>query len=786
MYNKVGRGEMDADGASVHPGVVVGWFAVTAALLSGPFCSAAQAQGEPVADADAPLVVARLSGEIELDGVVDEPAWDAIEPPPMTMYTPVFRGALTEETEIRVAHDDRFLYVSGRMWDSEPNLVRTNTFYRDQYSGDDIVAVVIDSYNDYETAVWFVTNPAGVRSDRAVSNDAQFTSGMPMNQDWNSYWDVETSIDHRGWYAEFRIPFSTLGFQAESGEVTMGLISYRLVARKNERQTYPAVDPKWGGLGFARPSLARRIVLRDVRQSTPLYVTPYTATGFRQEPYLPEAAEIAGGAWQVQRDPTAEAGIDVKYSPTSNLALDLTANTDFAQVEADDQQINLTRFALFFPEKRQFFQERASTFDFNTGGGFNRLFHSRQIGLHRGEIVRIYGGARAVGRIGGMDYGVLNMQTAAHGDRSSENMGVLRVRQQVFNPYSTVGGMLTTRLGTHGGNNVAYGLDGSLRLFGDEYVLVQWAHTFDQAIAQAGGLESGLVRARWERRRDEGFSYQGEAVRAGRHYLPGLGFQLRRDFSYGGGRVRYRQFRDPASPLRSRAVNLRTAHYYRNAGGAAESREIAPEVEFEFRGGARLSAGVTSSYESVREEFSISDAAVLAGEYWFHEANAGLTLGRSRSFRGQYDLSAGSFYGGTRYGLSLGPVWSASKYVEVEAGYEVNRIDFSGRDAASGRDAGSGHDDLHSEGAATTHLGRLRLRAALDPRASTSAFVQYNSATRATSLNVRFRYHFREGTDLWIVYNEGLDHSGRDAFGPRRPLSSGRAVMVKYSHSFAR
>ena len=759
----------------------VGQVAVATALLAVPLPGAAQGQDQSGAGADAPIVVSRLSGEINLDGVVDEPAWEEVEPLPMTMYTPVFRGALTEETEIRVAHDDRFLYVSGRLWDSEPDQVRTNTFYRDQYSGDDIVAVVIDSYNDYETAVWFVTNPAGVRNDRAVSNDAQFTSGMPMNQDWNSYWDVETSEDHRGWYAEFRIPFSTLGFQAEGGEVTMGLIAYRLVARKNERQTYPAVDPKWGGLGFARPSLAQRIVLRDVKQSTPLYVTPYATAGIRQTPYLPEVAEIEGGAWRLQRDPTAEAGIDVKYSPTSNLALDLTANTDFAQVEADDQQINLTRFALFFPEKRQFFQERASTFDFNTGGGFNRLFHSRQIGLDQGEIVRIYGGARAVGRIGGMDFGVLNMQTAAHGDRSSENMGVLRVRQQVFNPYSTVGGMLTTRLGSHGGNNVAYGLDATLRLFGDEYVLVQWAHTFDQAAAQAGGLESGLIRARWERRRDEGFSYEGEAVRAGRDYLPGLGFQLRRDFSYGGGRVRYRQFRDPASPLRSRAVNLRTAHYYRNQSGAAESRELTPEVEFEFRGGARLTAGVTSSYENILDEFSISTTVVPEGEYWFHEANARLTLGRSRPFRGQYALSAGSFYGGTRYGLSLGPVWSVSKHVEAEAGYEVNRIDFRSRDDASGR------DDFHRrESAATTHLGRLRLRTALNPRASATAFAQYSSATRETSLNVRFRYHFREGTDLWVVYNEGLDHAGRDALGPRRPLSSGRTIMVKYSHSFAR
>ncbi len=735
-------------------------------LIAGPV----QAQSPPAPPPPGSVIsIPRLSGEIELDGVVNEAAWDEIEPFPMTMYTPTFRGPLTEATEVRVGHDDRFLYVSGRMYDSEPNLVRTSTFYRDTYSGDDILAVLFDSYNDYETAVWFVTNPAGVRQDRTVSNDAQFTTGMPMNSDWNSYWDVATTQNDEGWFAEFRIPFSTLGFQTTDGKVTMGLISYRVIARKHERQVYPAMDPSGGGLGFARPSLAQRIELQDVRQATPLYVTPYSLGGFTQTPVLGEPPEVPQAAWRTERDPTTEVGIDVKFSPTSNLALDLTMNTDFAQVEADDQQINLTRFALFFPEKRQFFQERASTFDFNTGGFFNRLFHSRQIGLNEGELVRIYGGARAVGRLAGTDFGFLSMQTGSQGDLSSENMGVLRLRQQVFNPYSTVGGLLTTRLGSHGRDNIAYGLDGVFRLTGDEYLLVQWAHTFDEAVEQGGGLESGLARARWERRRDDGFSYYGEGSRVGADYLPGLGFQLRKDFSYGGGQLRYRQFRDADSPLTSRAVNLGTSHYFRNSDGTVESREIKPEVELQFKSGARLSVGALSTFESVRDAFPVSDVIVPAGEYWFHEANFMLMMARSDLFRGEFTGSAGGFYGGNRLSLGLGPIWNVSKYLELEGGYEVNRIDFANR----------------GEGT-TAHLGRVKLQMALNPRVSMSTFGQYNSATDRTSLNVRFRYHFREGTDLWIVYNEGLYNERDNGLGPRRPLSAGRAVMVKYSHAFVR
>ena len=714
----------------------------------------------------APITIPRLSGEIELDGVVDEPAWEAVAPFAMTMYSPAFEGPLTEATEVRIGHDDRYLYVSGRMYDSDPDGIRVGTLYRDQYSGDDILAVVIDSYNDHETAVWFVTNPVGVRQDRTVSNDAQFTNGMPMNWDWNSHWDVATTRSDEGWFAEFRIPFSTLGFQVTGGEVAMGLIVYRMVPRKNERQTYPAIDPAWGRLSFAKPSLAQRVVLRDVRQSAPVYITPYGLAGFRQTPQLVPAGAVPGPEWRIERDPAAEAGLDLRYSPTSNLALDLTFNTDFAQVEADDQQINLTRFPLFFPEKRQFFQERSSTFDFSTGGFSNRLFHSRRIGLDQGEIVRIYAGARAVGRLAGTDFGLLAMQTAPHGDLSSENVTAARLRQQLFNPNSSVGGMLTTRLGSHGRNNVAYGLDAVVRWLGDEYLIVQWAHTFDEAAEQVAGLESGLARVRLERRRDGGLSYEAESVRVGADYIPGLGFQSRRDFTYWGGQLRYRQFRDPDSPLLARAVTLGAAQYLRNEDGAAESREIRSELELDLRQGSNLVVGVLSSFESVRAPFPISDLEVPAGEYWFHEAIVNARLPRSGRFRGEFNASAGSFYGGTRIGVALSPAWVVSRFLELEGGLEVNRLDLA-------RDAG-----------VTTRLARLRVNAALNPRVSLSTFGQYNSATGQTSFNARFRYHFREGNDLWIVYNEGLFNDRDGGLGPRRPFSSGRTVLVKYTHTF--
>jgi uncharacterized protein DUF5916/cellulose/xylan binding protein with CBM9 domain len=713
-----------------------------------------------------PVQIARITSDIVLDGVVDEAAWDAITPLPMTMYAPVAGGELTERTEVRVGHDDEFLYVSGRLYDSDPDGPRTNTLYRDNYSGDDLLALVVDSYNDYETAVWFITNPAGVRNDRSISNDAQFTGGIPMNSDWNAHWDVATTQTDEGWFVEYRIPFSTLGFQVVDGQVTMGLTTYRYIARKNERHIYPAIEPIWGRIGFAKPSLSQRIQLRDVLQSKPVYVTPFWLGGLTQRPVLSSPPDVPSTRWRTDDDPLREMGLDLRFSPSSNLAVDLTVNTDFAQVEADNQQVNLTRFALFFPEKRQFFQERSSTFQFSTGGFTDRLFHSRQIGLANGQIVRIYGGVRAVGQIGRTDFGFLSMQTAASETRAAENMGVLRLNQQVLNPYSSVGAMMTTRLGSGGKDNITYGVDTFLRLVGDDYAIVKWAQSFDEVIEEGSALDAGLFLARWERRKDEGFVYSGEFRRVGKDYRPGLGFQIRRDFFYYGGRGQYRHFLDDSSPALSAAFIVGGANYLRLDDRSAESRSVMPEVNVEFRNGIVITAGATSTYESLDRDFGIAGVTVPVGNYWFHEGRARVEFPRSWMTRGNYDITAGTFYDGSRVSLKMTPTWTVSKNLELTGGYEINRISFAERDQAT-----------------TVHLGSVKVALALDAKLQFSAFAQYSNDSDLTSMNLRFRYHFREGTDLWIVWNEGLYMDRANGLDPRLPLSAGRQIMVKYSHA---
>ena len=738
-----------------------------AALAIGvPEAVAAQdgGRGKP----SVPLTRLDGSAHIQLDGFVDEPAWDDVEPVPLVVYSPTYGGEPTERTEIRVAYDDRYLYVSGRLFDSDPTGIRANSFARDGFSGDDQFSIVIDSYNDHETAVAFVVNPNGARSDRSVWGDAEFTAGTrPFNSDWNAHWDGFAQQTAEGWSAEMRIPFATLGFQNTGGEVEMGLSVYRSIARKNERHVYPDISPEYGFFGFGKPSLAQRVTFTSVDRPKPLYVTPYVLGGMTQIPTLREPSTVRSAYWDTADEPTREPGLDVKYSPSSNLSIDLTANTDFAQVEADDQQINLTRFPLFFPEKRQFFQERSATFDFATGGFTDRVFFSRRIGLDRGELVRIYGGARVVGRAGGLDFGLLNMQTAPTGGRLGENMGVLRLKQKVFNDNSSVGGILTTRVDAGGQRNIAWGVDGEVRVFGDDYLTLRWAQTFDDNIVERNPLDAGTLFAQFERRRQEGFNYSARYRRVGPDYLPRLGFQLRNEFTLFGGSSEYSWFLGADSQLRTVTVGADTEHYYRNSDLTPESRSIAPRLMLAMKSGTFVMMTARRSFESIREPFRVAGLQIDPGEYWFDEAEVSWRLSRGSQLRGELGGSAGSFYGGRRVSLQLNPAFNLSRHFELRPGYDINRFEFAGQDHL------------------TTHLARLRLDFSLDTHLSFSALAQYNSTVDQTTVNARFRYHFREGVDLWVVYNEGyyMDRTN-GGVDPRLPFSSGRALMVKYSHTF--
>ena len=334
------------------------------------------------AAAQEPLHLTRISEAIQVDGVLDEPQWLKIEPLPMVMYQPTYGGEMTERSEIRLAYDQEYMYVAASMYMDNAADIRGRSLYRDRYAADDLVVILLDTFNDDKSALLFFTNPLGTRFDSTVSDDVSDGSGS-INADWNTYWDVETTTTDEGWFAEFRIPFTTLRFQDDDGAAVMGLIAYRYMTVKNERHIYPDIAPNWS-FALLKPSLAHDIAVEGIHSRKPIYITPYALGGIDRT--------------NSHTDQTNEFGLSIKRNLTSNLTLDGTINTDFAQVEADNQRLNLDRFSLFFPEKRQFFHELAGIFEFGFDRS-NRLFHSRRIGLVSGTPVRLLGGARLVGRV---------------------------------------------------------------------------------------------------------------------------------------------------------------------------------------------------------------------------------------------------------------------------------------------------------------------------------------------------------------------------------------------------
>lgn len=727
-------------------------------------------------DRTTPLILTRLSGPITLDGPSDEPAWLAIEPLPLTMHQPIFEGAMTERTEIRVAYDDDYLYVAGRLYDSNPSGIQAVDLERDGGNmSNDWFGIALDTFNDNENALEFWTTPAGIRTDAAISNDAEGES--PFNMSWNTFWDAAVQKNSQGWFAEIRIPFSSLRFQDWDGKVIMGLTVVRMIARKNEVIIFPAIPPKWEW-SFHKPSVAQDIVLEGVYSRNSIYITPYLLGGMDQLPQLNEAET----AYDLTNQPNRNMGLDVKYGLTSNLTLDLTLNTDFAQVEADDPQINITRFSLFFPEKRLFFQERASIFNFSTGGPTGP-FYSRRIGLY--DIgnndyrpVPIYGGVRLVGRIGNWDVGLLDMQTTAADfvvdDDStvsvpSENFGVLRLRRQVFNPYSYAGAMLTSRIGQDGQYNHVLGVDGTIRLFGDNYLVFGLAQTLDSQIDSSSPLDANRIWVNWMNRANQGFSYDLGFGWRGPDYIPRMGFEVYQDYFVLVRQLSYAWL--PGEKSRTLRHTLALDYYFifRNADRILESSEVGPVWKYEGKNGSFGRFWVKERYEELTDTLSLpEDTYVPTDRYRFYEVGGEYRTPWGQLLHSGFNFKAGPFYDGWYLSMGVTPEWAVSPHLTISGNYQPTWARFPNRNQAF-----------------DVHLAGVRVKLAINSKLSARTYIQYNSDDNAIGINFRFRYNPREGTDLYLVYNEGLN-TDRHLAGLVLPLSNARSVLLKYSITFLR
>tara|TARA_R100001591_G_C4353142_1_gene183635 strand:- start:3541 stop:5799 length:2259 start_codon:yes stop_codon:yes gene_type:complete len=723
----------------------------------------------------------KIESPIILDGKIDEPAWDIIPEFTPVQYEPVFMGEMSEVTRFKVGYDESFIYVAGELFTSDPSTITTNSLTRDKYSSDDVFAIVIDGFNDNQNATWFFTNPDGVRFDVALSNDADFGGGRnAFNDSWNAFWDVETTITDEGWFAEMRIPFSSIGVQEINNTTEMGIIVYRWITKKNERHIFPAIPPNWN-LGNAKPSQAQDVILEGVKSKNPLYITPYGLGGINSISTLNSDST----QYTYDNDFTTEVGFDLKYNVTSNLTLDATVNTDFAQVEADDQQLNLSRFSLFFPEKRQFFQQRSGLFDFSFGR--DQVFYSRRIGLDGdGNPVRILGGGRLTGRVGDLDIGLMSLQTAESDNLPSENFSVLRLRKQAFNTASYLGGIFTSRLGADGSSNIVYGFDGDINTISNHYIEFRVSQSVDDNIASAERYdidETSALRLSARNVTSTGFGYQVTVNRLGDQFNPDVGFVRVGGTTQKFVRLSYGWLPDEESVFQRTNINaFYFGRFYNdqyelgNFDTGLQSRTLRTQWSGRFKQYGELNIEAEFSKDDIPagESFDLLGKIFIPSQI-YETSTFGFRYQFSEAWKvgGDINGGVGNIYDGNLVELAVSPRFFVSRKVEIGGSYRVTHLTFPERANRSTTEF-------------TSHLGQFRGQYAFDKKATFSAFIQYSNVAEQVGANFRFRYNFSEGRDFFLVINE-QSYTNRDPIEtglPRLPVMQSGSVLLKYTHTF--
>jgi hypothetical protein len=704
----------------------------------------------------ATVIAVRVPTPMRIDGVLDETIYTTAHPASgFIQMEPRAGEEATEKTEVWVSFDDNNLYVSFKAWETQPERRVANELRRD--SGNirqgDSVGFGFDTFHDRRNALQFETNALGARSEGQSTNERQF------NADWNPVWRVAAGTFDGGWTIEAIIPFKSLRYAPGTTQV-WGFQARRISKWKNEI-AYLTKVPNAFGLGradFSASLYATLVGLEVPNLARTLELKPFAITDVTTDNVSRPART---------NDLSGDIGLDAKYAVSQNLTADFTLNTDFAQVEADEQQVNLTRFTLFFPEKRDFFLENQGVFTFgnNVFGGAGAVtsdvplpFYSRRIGLVQGATgpanVPILGGGRLTGRIGKYQVGLVNMQTrddeASGADAT--NFAVARVRRDVLR-RSSIGVMATSRSRAQArpGSNQFYGVDGTFAFFDNLLFNTYWAQTSSEG---DGRLRSSY-RAQMDYTADR-YGVQFEHLTIDPDFNPEVGFLRRTDL-----RKQYAQFRFSPRPRRNKVIRKYFAvgqyTYIQDSAGRLSTRLADGAFDIEFQSSDRFTIGVLDDYELLLRPFTVAGLRIPAGGYRFTTGRVGYTLGQQRPFSGAVLFERGDFYGGTRSALTM----SRSR-VNVTSTFSMEpSLTLNWLDLPAGR--------------VTSTLVGSRLTYTMTPLMFASALVQYNSVTRIVSVNARLRWEYRLGSELFLVYNDERDQGATMG----RPELQNRALILK-------
>jgi hypothetical protein len=695
----------------------------------------------------------RISEKITVDGRLDEPAWERATPVGNFIQRRPRTGApMTERTDVRFLYDDDNLYVSVFSFDSDPAGIIVNSVQRDyQTQESDGVTVLIDSLHDRRSGFTFVANPLGAKRDVQLSNDG---SG---NLDWDGVWDVKTSRNDQGWIAEFVIPFTTLRFSSSPSQ-EWGLQITRRITRKNEEADWSPLPQRFSNW---RMSMAGTLTgLENIRQGRNLKVKPFVSSGITQ-------SRSASGGLQTlrgfERFKDYDGGLDVKYGLSPSLTLDATFRTDFAQVEADQQQVNLTRFNLFFPEKREFFLENSGTFNFGAGsgsggGGGNLVpFFSRRIGLSAsGTPIPIVGGARVSGSLDRFDVGVLTMRTESLGSTPSNTFLVGRVKRNI-STSSWIGALMTNRDSARAGDyNRVAGADAHF----------QFLHKLDFDAYLLGSDTPGRTGANLARRFQAGWTDE-ELVATAEYsdvqpdFNPEVGFVRRRDMKNYTSELAWKPQLRQSDLIRNFNIGTTVDYYEGSGSGEIETRVTDTTLGIVFESNANASFVYSNTFDRLTTPLPIPagtpHVTLARGDYTFDRYTAQFSTNQRKKISGSGTLSAGDFYGGDRTQATAAVTLKPNYHLSMNLSYDRNQVDLP-------------------NGSFTTQLVGAKFIYGFSPRAFLNAFLQYNADTRLVSSNIRFDLIHRPLSDLYIVYNDTRD----TALGQVRE----RAFVVKLTNLF--
>lgn len=717
----------------------------TALLLLG-FVFPAMAQESPSKTAVAVFVEEAPL----LDGVLDDAVWGVATPLSDFRQKDPDQGApVSEATTVRVIYTEEAIYFGFRCDDSQPEAIIATERRRDEdLTKDDSVAILLDTFHDRRNAFLFRTNSLGAQYDALLTDE-----GLDINVSWDEKWESAAVRNENGWTAEIMIPFKSLRMGQER-EMVWGLEVERLVRRKNEAAYWNSYDRNFQFEDVSRAGALEG--LENISQGLTWRIKPFVLAGFDQTP------DRMGGT---QTNDLSDIGLElVKYRPTAALTLDITANTDFAQTEVDNLVTNITRFPLFFPERREFFLEGAGIFEFGTGVGINasrdfKLFFSRRIGLSpSGEVIPIIVGAKFTGRVGPYTLGLIDMQTEEEFGVESNNYGIVRIKRDVL-ARSTVGVMFTNRQSSvTGDHNRVFGVDGNFVVAGNLNLQGFLANT--ETPDRPDDDWSAFGRVLW----DSDYLLAGaEYLMVQRNFNPEIGFVPRRDQRKARLQLGIRP--RPQSELIRQWIIRSQIEFTQNQAGKQESisyHYITSETIFET--GDRIMIDFHRKSERLFKPFAIRpDVLIPTGSYRSWDVLLIIDGALHRSFAGteivRFNYEWG-FFDGSAIEMTIQPQIKLSEAFSVDLIYLLNHVDLP-------------------FGQFTSHVINTRANYAFSNKWLTSTTVQYSNLDHFVNFRFRLNYIYRPGDDIFIIYNEGRNTNDLD---PDALL--GRSVMVKWTYSF--